>query len=91
MKFGQIELNQFEACKLPQRAASAFSVLEGLTGATYKPLVYCGTQIVKGVNHYFIAEMTIAYSTPQRHIVSLCINEFEGDYKLIKESVEIIL
>lgn len=91
MKFGQIELNEFEACKLPQKAASAFSILEGLTGVSYKPLLYCGKQLVKGVNHYFIAEMTLVLAEPQRHIVSLCINEFEGEFKLVKESIETIL
>lgn len=91
MKFGQVELNNFEACKLPQKAASAFSILEGLTGVSYKPLLYCGEQIVKGVNYWFIAEMEMVLAVPQRHIVLLCINEFDGDYKLVKESIEVIL
>ena len=90
MKFGQIELENFEACKLTQEAASAFSILEGLDGVGYKPLLYCGKQLVKGFNHYFIAEMNL-YSSKQRRIVLLAINEFQGEYKLIQESIETIL
>ena len=30
-------------CNLPQKAASAFTVLDGLVGAGYEPVLYCGT------------------------------------------------
>ena len=92
MKFGQVELNNFEACKLPQEAASAWSAtMNEIVGIQYRALLYCGEQIVKGVNHWFIAEMEMVLATPQRHIVLLCINEFDGDYKLVKESIEVII
>lgn len=89
--FGKIQLKNFEACKLPQKAASAFSILEGLDGASYKPLIYGAEQEVKGVNHWFIAEMTLNFANNERHIVLLAINEFEGNFELVKKSIEVIL
>ena len=59
---GKIAFEEFEGLtSMPQRAASAWSAMEsgGLVGASYKPLLYVGTQLVKGVNHWFIAEQTL--------------------------------
>lgn len=81
---GGIEvLEQQELTKLPQRAASAFSVVNGLVGAGYKPIAYVGTQIVKGVNHIFLAEQVLTISQPERHIVSLVVNEFDGKFSVV--------
>lgn len=88
--FGQIEFANFDGMnKLPQKAASAWSALEsgGLVGASYKPLVYVGSQQVKGVNHWFIAEQTLITATPEKHIVTLAINEFNGIYAVIPTSI----
>lgn len=84
--FGGIEIQeQLGMDKMPQKAASAWSgAIEGkLVGATYKPIAYVGTQVVKGVNHIFIAEQTLIVATPERHIVLLTINEFDGNYSLV--------
>lgn len=90
--FGKIELENFVGINsMPQKAASAWSVVENLVGVNYKPLLFCGTQIVKGVNYYFIAELTLAIAKPERHIVLLAVNEFEGKYELVKNSIEVIL
>lgn len=90
--FGKIELENFVGLSsMPQKAASAWSILSDLVGASYKPLLYCGKQVVKGTNHYFIAELTLAIARPERHIVLLAINEYGGKYELVKESIEVIL
>lgn len=90
---GKIELENFAGLNtMPQRAASAWdAVMTGLTGIDYKPLIYCGSQIVKGTNYYFVAEMSIPYARPARHIVLLAINEFQEKYEIVKGSVEVIL
>lgn len=81
---GGIEvLEQVELTRLPQRAASAFSVVHELAGAGYKPVAYVGTQVVKGVNHIFIAEQNLMIAAPERHIVSIVINEFEGKFSVV--------
>ena len=89
---GQIELANFEGMeltKLPQRAASAASVVnDGMTGASYKLLLYCGSQPVRGTNHWFLAEQTLVTATPERHLVKLAVNEFNGEYALVNKSIE---
>ena len=90
VKFGGIEVvEQTEMKMFTQRAASAWGVMNDLVGANYKPMAYVGTQIVKGVNHFFIAEQTLVTATPIRHIVLVTINEFDGNYSLV--SVENII
>ena len=76
---------------MPQKAASAWvSVEGGIVGAGYKPLVYVGEQVVKGVNHWFIAEQTLITAEPERHIVKLAVNEFNGEYKIVPHSIEVL-
>lgn len=90
--FGKIQLEEFKGITtMPQNAASAFSAIEGLVGATYKPLLYLGKQIVKGTNYYFVAEQTLITNPPIRRVVKLAINEFDGKYELVPESVEDIV
>lgn len=89
--FGQIEIQILtDLTKMPQRIASAAAAIEtsGLVGASYKPLVYCGSQQVRGTNHWFIAEQTLVTATPEKHIVKLAVNEFNGEYELVNKSIE---
>ena len=90
--FGKIELEKFEGItKMPQEAASAWSTVDGLVGASYKPLLYLGKQVVKGVNYFFIAEQTLITCPPIRRVVTLTINEFEGKYELLGNSIKEII
>lgn len=88
--FGKMQLEQFTGLtSMPQKAASAWSgAIEGLVGASYKPLLYLGKQVVKGVDYFFIAEQTLITNPPIRRVVVLVINEFDGKYELITESIE---
>ncbi len=80
---GGIEIIDQEGLKnLPQRAASAFSVMPSV-GANYKPLVYVGTQVVKGVNYVFVAQQTLVLAQPEHHIVPVTINEFDGKFQVV--------
>lgn len=88
---GQIEYQILtDLSKVPQKVASAASAIEnsGLTGASYKPLVYCGKQTVNGTNFWFIAEQTLVTATPEKHIVKLAVNLLNGEYKLVTGSIE---
>lgn len=85
---GKIQFEEFEGLeKMPQRAASAWSALDGICGASYKPLLYVGSQPVKGTNHWFIAEQTLITATMDKNIVALAINEFNGAFTLIPHSI----
>ena len=100
---GGIQLEEFKGMdKMPQKAASAWVAVEGgIVGAGYKPLLYVGSQVVKGINHWFIAEQTLILAKPERHIVKIAVNEFtqkvEGKddefetlYKIVPHSIEVI-
>ena len=83
---GAIEFNIItDMTKLPQKVASAASAIETaeLTGASYKPLMYVGTQVTRGVNHWFICEQTIITAHPKKKIVKLAVNEFQGKFELV--------
>ena len=85
MNLGAIEVvEQQGLTKMPQGAASAWSAFDGsMTGAGYKPIAYVGEQIVKGTNYVFLAEQTLILAQPERHIVAVTINEFNGNYNVV--------
>ena len=85
LNFGAVEvLEQQGLTKMPQDAASAWSSFDGtMTGAGYKPISYVGKQVVKGTNYVFIAEQTLITANPERHIVAIKINEFDGNYNIL--------
>ena len=89
--FGKIELAEFEALtKAPQDAASAMCVFEGeLAGAAYKPLLYLGKQVAKGVDYFFIAEQTFSDRQATRHVGAVTIHGINGEYEIL--SIEEIL
>ena len=53
-----------------------------LVGASYRPLLFVGTQITRGTNFIFIAEQTTITAKPERHLVTVVINEFENNYEI---------
>ena len=88
---GAIEFNIItDLTKPPQKVASAASAIETaeLTGASYKPIMYVGTQIVRGVNYWFICEQTIITAHPKKKIVKLAVNEFQGEFKLVLNATD---
>lgn len=86
---GAIQLENFTGLtSMPQKAVSAWSAVENLVGATYKPLLYVGKQLVRGTNHCFIAEQTLVTANPTRRIVKLKINEFNGVFEVVAQSIE---
>ena len=88
---GQIELENFTALtEMPQKAASAWSEVDRLVGASFKPILYIGTQLVHGVNHWFLAERTIVALNSDRRLVKLAINELNGKFKFVANSVQVV-
>ena len=90
--YGAIQFQDFEGLtKLPQKAATAWTAVEnGLCGASFTPLVYVGTQVAKGTNHWFIVEETMVTNPPTKHIATLAINEYNGVCAIVPGSIEII-
>lgn len=72
-------------CNLPQKAASAFSgTLESITGAGYEPVLYCGQQLVNGVNYGVICKQTIpAPGGAYEHLVFASLHEdTDGEFSI---------
>lgn len=62
--------------KLPEKLATGYyQAFENWEGASYKPLVYCGTQVVSGTNHMFICEQTLVTNPPMKHIAKVILHE----------------
>ena len=89
---GKIEFDNFKGLtEMPQEAASAWTAVDGLCGASFKPLVYIGKQVARGTNYFFIAEETTVTNPPNRHIVTIAINSFNGIYTIVPSSIEVII
>ena len=94
MVTGGIKLTNFDNLKSnvdEQKATTAWTgikdKLSELTGAGYKPLLYCGEQVVNGMNYCFIAEQNLMTRYAERHIVTFKVNEFNGEYSIVKGSI----
>lgn len=85
VKVGGWKLDDFRGVKLPQKVATAFNaVTDGLMGASYIPLLYCGSQVVNGTNYAVIALQTLILAEPKRRIVKMVINEStDGKYSIV--------
>ena len=86
---GEIEFEIYPCTegKMPQKYQSAWSAVEGLTGASYEPLMTVGRQPSKGTNYWFFAKQVMSTSTPENHVVTIAINEFQGDYTRVNGSI----
>lgn len=74
--FGGWNLSEVKPCKLPQKAQSAFTAaVGGLTGATYEPVLFAGTQVVNGTNYCIIAIQTFVVPNSPRRLVKMYIHE----------------
>lgn len=60
--------------QISEESQSLFDeAVQGLDGAGYFPLLYCGGQVVAGQNHMFIARQTLVLQTPVHHVVQMII------------------
>jgi len=50
------------------------NAFEGYVGVKVKPLAFLGTQIVNGLNHFYIAEISTVTADPKKDIVLVVIN-----------------
>lgn len=87
---GAIEFEFYDCTKgkMPQKYQSAWTAVEGLVGASYNPLMTVGKQQAKGTNYWLIAEQTLITNPPEKHLVTIAINEFAGNYTLVNGSIK---
>ncbi len=73
---GGWNLAPMSPCNLPENVATGFAQLFGnMEGAAYTPVLYCGTQVVNGINHMIICRQTLVTPTKDEHLVKVIINE----------------
>ena len=73
-----------ESEELPEDVRLAFeTVVKGLVGVGYKPVMYIGKQAVRGENHYIVCEALGIYPGAEPYAVVLCVNIFEGKASLV--------
>lgn len=91
MMHGEWEIAAMEPCRLPQKVATGFTeAFDGMRGAQYTPVLYCGSQIVSGVNHAIICKQVLVTREPVEHIVKVVLYEnLDGKFQII--SIENIL
>ena len=79
-----------EEASLPPEIKYIFDASVGqLMGVNYKPIVYVGKQIVRGINYYFICEAKRVYPNSKPYPVMLVVNKFQDQMPVVV-SVEII-
>lgn len=59
------------------------NAIQGLIGVSYTPILYIGSQIVKGVNFYIIAESKIVRNGSDPYPSIITINVFQNESTLI--------
>ena len=73
-----------ESEELAEEVQTAFATVEnGLIGVSYKPVLYIGSQVVKGVNHYIVCEAKGIYPGAEPYAAIMCVNIFEGKASLV--------
>lgn len=60
--------------------------MNGLIGVKYTPVMYVGSQVVKGMNYYIVAEARVVRPDSEPYAVTICINDFQDNPVL--ESIE---
>lgn len=90
--FGNYEIVNIPASKLPQDVASAIGVINSdpMLGATYLPIWYVGKQTVNGINHFFIAEDIRATKNKDKLIVGLVVNVPPGEGAANGEGAKVV-
>lgn len=80
---GAWELADMETVELPEQVAKGFeAVTVALIGAVYTPVLYCGEQVVKGMNYMIICKQVLSDKEHSEHLVEMIINAWDGGYSL---------
>lgn len=75
-KVGGWNLVEMEPCKLPQEVATGFTeAMDGMAGASYVPVLYCGTQVVNGTNHLLICRQTMVTAEPIEGLAEVILHQ----------------
>ena len=78
---GTWEIAKMKKSSLPEKVASGFSeATKNLKGAKYRPVLYCGKQIVAGTNHMIICKQTLSDREGTEHVVAILLHVQEFNH-----------
>ena len=73
-----------EKADLTPEVQAAFDTAEKqLCGVSYKPVIYAGSQVVRGVNHYIVCEAKTIYPGAKPFAAMMCLNVFDGNVSVV--------
>lgn len=73
---GAWKIAKMKTAKLPEKVATGFKqATDGLKGARYRPVLYCGKQIVSGTNHLIICKQTLSDKDKTEHMVEITLHQ----------------
>ena len=73
---GTWEIAKMKKSSLPEKVANGFSeATKNLKGAKYRPVLYCGKQIVAGTNHMIICKQTLSDREGTEHVVAMMLHQ----------------
>lgn len=73
---------EMEVCTLPKEVQAAFDKWN-ILGVKYEPVLYAGTQVVKGINYMFICKTTLVTPAQTVGLAQVILNEFQGEVMTI--------
>ncbi len=76
MKTGAWDFSNSSSTGLPERVATGFTeATQNLMGANYEFLLYCGNQVVNGINHMIICNKTLVTKEGHGSLVVMILHE----------------
>lgn len=84
MMAGAFVLADLQAVTLPKDVDTAFkAVASEMVGAMYTLVLYCGHQIVTGINYMILCEQRLSDKDQTKHLVKMIINAFMGECEIV--------
>ena len=73
-----------EDAEMPDEVEEIFNTaFEGYVGVSYRPIIYIGKQVVKGINYHFICEATPIYPGATPYPALVTINQFQDTITIV--------
>lgn len=73
---GAWKIAKMKTVKLPEKVATGFKqATKDLKGAQYRPVLYCGKQVVTGTNHLIVCKQVLSDKDKTEHVVKMVLNK----------------
>ena len=80
---GNWNMNEaMEVCTMPEEVQAVFDKWH-ILGVKYEPVLYAGSQVVKGINYMFICKTTLITPEATEGLAHVILNDFQGEIMTI--------